>query len=155
MRFSPLRPDGKEIPRVDRTARRREQWITPSAMTRVFAQDRERLRGAAAALLFFCLILLPGCEAENPAYPSAPRSGILNVYNDSFIEFSVFQFRPVGTDEWSKNYVTYPIEPDDDWYFFLPIGTFDLRFESSDGSETWLYVREIVENETVLLILEE
>ncbi len=130
--------------------RRRKRGEAPRAAA---ATNLRRKFLPLASIVLFVILLLPGCESKDPAYPPAPTAGLLNIRNESSHVFGMLQFRMHGTDLWSRNYLSGPIDLYSEHNYYFPVGDVDFRFEAADGSVTWTYERTIDENDTAYIIL--
>ena len=106
------------------------------------------------ALAGILLVSISACTKE-PGFPTAPISGTVLVTNNSLYPIQVFRYRPSklpGSNtnaEWSANFFNDPsLWLPAGYYnsYYLPPGTFDLRFENETLGLYWSFEKiEVVE----------
>jgi hypothetical protein len=102
-------------------------------------------------------LTIDGCSSKDPAFPTAPSSGLLRIENGSSHEIAIFRYRPTGSSEWGINNITREnkIPPGFVAEYYLPPGQFDIRLENESATIFWtrqgLNAVTIVQDETYTL----
>ena len=104
------------------------------------------LRLIALVCSLASLLFVAACSPTEPAYPSPPKSGSIELTNSSINNLSVFRIRQAGSDKWGTNYFGGSIlAPGYYVKLFVPAGTLDIRIESPNGTATWTYQNYLIE----------
>jgi hypothetical protein len=100
------------------------------------------MKARTVFLLWPVLLLglsLTACDKE-PAFPTAPVSGTLEIVNNSAHAVNVVQFRAAGAgNDWSANMFSWCFVNGNSATLSVPPGTLDVYVESGDDEVFWIF----------------